>query len=197
MKTTRSYTMRARAESAADTRVRILDATFVLGMERLTVEIVLADVAERAGVSVQTVLRHFGSKDALFDAVHAHAVARVAEERSVPVGDDAAAVATIVEHYERHGAWALRMLAEEHTEDRTRLVVEQGRELHRAWVTEVFTPQLDGRDDADELTDLLVLATDVYAWKLLRRDAGLDRTTAGQRMLRMVRALLPTGHEEA
>lgn len=63
VKAARGYTMRARAESTARTRARILDAVIALSEERLALEIVLADVAERAGVSVQTVLRHFGSKE--------------------------------------------------------------------------------------------------------------------------------------
>lgn len=63
-------------------------------------------------------------------------------------------------------------------------------------MSDVFAPQLAGREDGAALTDLLVVATDVYPWKLLRRDAGLDRTTTQERLLRLVRALLPAEPEE-
>src|SRR5436309_15597355 len=89
---TRSYTMRARAESTTRTRERILDAVIALSEERLSVEIILADVAERAGVTVQTVLRHFGSRQGVFEQAQARRVAQVRAERAVPVGDAASAV---------------------------------------------------------------------------------------------------------
>ena len=41
----------------------------------------------------------------------------------------------------------------------------------------------------DLLTELIV-ATDVYTWKLLRRDQGMSRKATCQTMARMVRALL-------
>jgi hypothetical protein len=34
--------------------------------------------------------------------------------------------------------------------------------------------------------DLLVVATDVYAWKLLRRDRGLSRNQTTERVRRLV-----------
>ncbi len=58
--------------------------------------------------------------------------------------------------------------------------------MHRAWVEEVFAPYLDVADDREELTDLLVVATDVYTWKLLRRDRRLGRDRTERRMRRLV-----------
>ncbi len=194
MKATRTYTMRARADAAAATRQRVLDAALRLAEERLSLDIVLADVAERADVSVQTVLRHFGSKDGLFAAVEAHAVAQVTDERSTPVGDVAAAVRSIVAFYANWGDWSLRMLAQEHADERYRRQAENGRALHRRWVCEVFAPQLAARDDP-ALVDLLALATDVYAWKLLRRDMHLSPAATEERLLRLVRALLTDPEE--
>src|SRR5262245_47229551 len=92
VKPARSYTMRARAESTTRTRERILDAVIALSVERLSVEIVLADVAARGGVTVQTVLRHFGSRGGLFEQAQARQAAQVRAERATPVGDAASAV---------------------------------------------------------------------------------------------------------
>jgi hypothetical protein len=60
----------------------------------------------------------------------------------------------------------------------------------------VFAPQLARSADPGALTDLLVVATDLYTWKLLRRDAGLDPRTTQERMLRLARAVLPANPEE-
>jgi AcrR family transcriptional regulator len=190
MKVARAYTMRARAESTARTRERILDAAVALIKERLSMEIVLADVAERAGVSVQTVLRHFGSRDAVFEQALAHGEAKVRVERETPAGDAATAVITIVRFYDRWGDWTLRMLSQEHSDEGSRRAVAMGRPLHRKWVEDVFAPQLAGCSDHDELIDLLVIATDVYTWKILRRDAGMSRKRTCERMLRLVQSVL-------
>lgn len=190
MKATRTYTMRARAEATASTRARILDAVIALSEERLSLEIVLADVAERAGVSVQTVLRHFGSRNELFEHAQARQVAGVRAERATPVGDVAAAVDTIVTFYDRIGNWSLRLQAQEHSDPLTRRTIERGRRIHRDWVEEVFAPQLADRADRAELVDLLVIATDVLTWKILRRDSGLDYASTCKRMRRLVTAVL-------
>lgn len=186
----RTYTMRARAESTTRTRERILDAVIALSEERLSLEIVLEAVAERASVSVQTVLRHFGSRQGLFEQAQARQLAQVRAERATPVGDAAAAVRTIVAFYDRLGEWSLRLQAQEHCDQLSRQTVQLGRRVHREWVEEVFVPQLAGRRDRNELVDLLVIATDVLTWKILRRDGGMDPSTTCKRMLRLVRAVL-------
>src|SRR5271168_1360143 len=141
-KMTRSYTMRARSESTTKTRERILDAVIALSEERLSLEIVLADVAERAGVSVQSVLRHFGSRQHLFEQAQTCRVAQVRAKRATPVGDAPSAVRTIVAFYDRLGEWSLRLQAQEHSDELSRQTVELGRRVHREWVEQAFAPQL-------------------------------------------------------
>jgi AcrR family transcriptional regulator len=192
MKTTRPYRQTARAEAAEQTRLRILDAAFALQSERLTSEISLEAVAERAQVSVQTVLRRFGNRAGLFDAAVAHANERVAEERRTPVGDVPAAMTVLVDHYEQRGEMALLMLAQEGSLEHVRRLSESGKAMHRGWVAEVFAPHLDGLTAAEreQAVDLLVVATDVYTWKLLRKDRGLSRAQTEQRMTALVTAVL-------
>lgn len=197
VKPARSYTMRARAESTTRTREQILDAVIALSEERLSVEIILADVAARAGVTVQTVLRHFGSRQGLFEQAQARRVARVRAERATPVGDPASAVRTIVAFYDRLGEWSLRLQAQEHSDELSRQTVVLGRRVHREWVEEVFAPQLIARRDRKELVDMLVVATDLLTWKILRRDGRMDRSTTCKRMLRLVRAVLPASAERS
>lgn len=190
----RRYSMTVRGASARDTRRAILAATFALAGEKSTLEIVLTDVAARAGVTVKTVLRHFGSREALFGAAIDFAASQVEEERFAPVGDIDKAVEIVVDHYELRGDWVIRMLAQERSDSRVHTIVERGRELHRHWVRTTFAPQLARRGGAQEPTvDLLVVALDVYTWTILRRDRGLGRDETATRMSTLTRAILGEG----
>jgi AcrR family transcriptional regulator len=187
----RTYTMRARAAAVEETRRRILDATFALSSDRLISDINLDAVARAAEVSVQTVLRQFGSRAGLFEATAQRASRLVAAEREAPPGDVDAAVRVLVDHYERRGDGTVMMLAQESSDPVVAGVVENGRALHRTWVLDVFGPLLGTEDEArEEIVDLLVVVTDVYTWKLLRRDRGLSRGDVEQRMNRLVEAVL-------
>ena len=194
MKTTRTYTMANRARSVEETRRRILQANFELHTEQHGATIALDDVADRAGVSVQTVLRHFGSRDGLLQATAEHARAEVTEERHAPIGDVEVAVRVLLDHYELRGPATLMLLAQEAEDDGIRSITEDGRKLHRSWVGEVFAPFLERlpSDDREELQDLLVVATDLYTWKLLRQDRGLSRERTERRIIHLLGALLGT-----
>jgi AcrR family transcriptional regulator len=192
MNTKRTYTMTARARSAEETRRRILGAAMELQTRRLASEIGLDSVAAEAGVSVQTILRHFGTRAGLFDAAVVFANAQVAEERRATAGDVPAAMKILVDHYEKRGDMALMMLAQETTYDHVRHLSDAGKDMHRHWVAEVFAPHLAGLagSSRDELLDLLVVATDVYTWKLLRHDRGHSRALTEHRMNTLVSAVL-------
>jgi AcrR family transcriptional regulator len=190
MKSTRTYTMTARAEAAEQTRVRILDAMVDLATSRLLAEISLEDVADAAGVSVQTVLRRFGNRAGLVEAAFVHATSEVEVERTAPVGDISACVSVIVEHYELRGDGVVLLLAQEAADPTVRRITENGRRMHREWVQTVFAPYLPSAGaDREAGVDLLAVATDVYTWKQLRRDRGLDRATTTQRIHALVSAL--------
>jgi AcrR family transcriptional regulator len=68
-RTARSYTSPLRTDQAEQTRQRIVQAAVDLLSEGDARDLSMADVAERAGVSVRTVYRSFASKDELLDAV--------------------------------------------------------------------------------------------------------------------------------
>jgi AcrR family transcriptional regulator len=194
MNSTRRYVMRARAESTGQTRTRITRAAVDLCQDTMSLDFGLAEVAERAGVSVQTVLRHFGSREGLLEAGQRLAEEEVIQERRAPAGDAATAVRVITGHYERAGDWSLAMLAREGRDEGARRVTDRGRRLHRDWVKTVFAPQLaQAPGDAGALTDLLVVATDVYTWKLLRRDRKLTRAQVERRLLRLITAITGAG----
>jgi hypothetical protein len=95
-------------------------------------------------------------------------------------------------HYERRGDRVLKLLGQELFDDTFRERMDLGRRLHREQIAELFAPQLTERPTADyeALIDLLVVATDVYTWKLLRRDRRLDRPTAEERMRQLIAGIL-------
>jgi AcrR family transcriptional regulator len=170
--------MTARAEAAAATGERILDAAVEVFWELPSDGISLDEVARRAGVSVQTVIRRFGGKDDLLTAAAEREAARVTSQRNqAPAGDTERAVRILVEHYETMGDRVLKLLAEEDRIPRLREITDRGRALHREWCARVFDAILADLAGADRQRRLaqLVAVCDVYTWKLLRRDSALSR----------------------
>ncbi|MBA4157392.1 MAG: TetR family transcriptional regulator [Gemmatimonadetes bacterium] len=173
---TRSYRMRARADAATQTARDILGAASALWREKALDELTLQEIAERAGVSVQTVIRRFGSKEGVIEAciVEADAAGIEAERDAAPIGNIERVVKVLFGHYERDGDAVLRTLAQEDKLAAAKAIVTRGRQAHRLWCARVFAPYLPSRD-ADGYSDRLdafVAATDIYLWKLLRRDLG-------------------------
>lgn len=186
---TRSYRMDARAEAAAATAERIVDATTELFWEQPTDQIRLDEVAARAGVTVQTVIRRFGGREGLFEAAASREQGRVRQARAaVTPGDVPGAVANLIDHYEGLGDRVLRMLAEEDRTPALRDVVTQGRTLHREWCRAAFAPFLTGLAGVarDRRLAQLVAVCDVYTWKVLRRDCGLSRAQTTKAITEML-----------
>lgn len=187
MKTTRTYTMRVRAEQAEQTRDRILESTIALGTERPLALCTLPAIADRAGVSVQTVLRVFGSRDGLLDATLERSRAEVLAERPADPHDRRATITALVDHYEARGDGVLLLLGQETWEPFAARVTSGGKELHRDWVEAAFADVLASvpRESRTEAVDLLVAATDLSVWKIWRRDLGRSRDETIDRMLRL------------
>ena len=167
-----------RAEAAHTNGERILAAARDLFGEQLYDLVSLDDVAARARVAARTVVRRFGSKARLFAAVSdERAVANRLARDLTPIGDIPEAVRRLVASYEDWGDVVLHMLTQERRTASIGVRVRAGRRYHRAWVEKTFSPLLaelppvERRLRAAQLTAV----TDVYAWKVLRRDLGLDR----------------------
>jgi AcrR family transcriptional regulator len=190
----RSYRMTARAESAAATRERILDAAIALFWERPTDQIVLREVAERAGVSVQTVIRRYGGREGLLAAAGERQLQATASERAVPVGDVEAALSVLLDHYERRGAGVLRLLAAEDSSPVLAEFAQHGRRLHREWCRDAFAPFLSHLTGVrhERRIAQVVAVCDVYTWKLLRLDAGLSRRQTHLAIAELLGPLLTT-----
>lgn len=167
--------MRARADAAEQTAERVMDAAIALWRDQPYDQMTLQEIADRAGVSLSTVMRRFGSKDGLAEAVlRSDRVGTQSHRDAVEEGDVAGAVRMIVSEYEAYGDAVMRMIGLEERMDVVRHVVEAGRAAHEQWVERVFGPLLAPAPGRRIQVLQLVAATDVYTWKLLRRDRHLS-----------------------
>jgi len=172
----RLYLQVARAHAAAETEQRILLAATQLFAEAAIDEVRLEDVARVAGVSTKTVKRRFGTRDELARVfIEAAAKQNLEARNAVQPGDVRGGVTMILEMYEVVGDVVMRILA---LEGRIEVITEmaaKGRELHEAWLERVFGPCCSAAPArrAHQLS-LLLIATDVFTWKLLRRDRRLS-----------------------
>ncbi len=188
MKSARSYSMTSRADAVASTKERIATAALELLMERRFDDVTLTDIATAAGVSHQTVLNHFESKEGVAFAAADLVVASTNDARSgVTPGDTVGAVRRLVADYEQMGdanaRWAMDV---EHLGSLAPLI-EQARHSHRAWLEAAFEPYLPAEAKARRrVVNALHAATDVYTWKLLRRDLGVTRAETERTMVRLV-----------
>lgn len=185
--------MTARAASALATADRILDAAVEVFWERPSDQVSLDEVAARASVSVQTVIRRFGGKEGLFAAAAMRETAAVRDQRAqAPVGDVAEAVRVLLDHYEVFGDRVLKIVAEQDRVPALRQIVDGGRIVHRQWCGRVFAAELGDRVGVarERLLAQLIAVCDVYMWKLLRRDAKLSRVQAELALVELLTPLL-------
>ena len=168
----RAYRQSVRAKAAEATGERILDAFTARLRENWFDEIKLEDIAADAGVTVQTVIRRFGSKEGLLSAVHERLGAQIRQRRQVAPGDAAGAVSALIKDYEEVGELVMRSLAQEDRYPAMKAMTDIGRAMHRQWMITAFEPWLErfAEGERRQAVDALVVAGDVYVWKLVRKD---------------------------
>src|SRR6202046_5569377 len=171
----RPYRQTARAAAAESLRRAVVTAFNDLLLSRWIDEITLDEVAASAGTTRQTVIRLFGGKDGLLEAVMDLLRAGAVPRTSMPAdGSAQAALEALIGHYEVVGDMVVRFLAQEERHSALRPLLAQGRREHRAWVAERFASTRSSLNKLERERQItrLVVATDIYTWKLLRRDFG-------------------------
>jgi len=188
----RTYRQVARAQSTAGTARKVIDAFTICAGERWFDEITLREVAMRAGVTVRSVIRRFGSKEGLVRAMVEDFGSDLDAEFVAAPGDIDGAVERLFDAYERVGDGAIRNVAQEHRVPALQPLIDHGRASHRRIVAGQFAPWLDrleGKARRD-LLDALVIDTDVYVWKLLRRDMRRSVRDAKAAVRRLIEGTL-------
>lgn len=184
---TRAYRLGARAESAAATHRAIGNAFIRFLRDRWFDEITLQDVAQAAGVTVQTVIRRYGGKQGLLEAATDWLAEDIGARRASPPDDIPAALDALMRDYEEIGDFLIRLLAQEERHPALKVLLDFGRGGHREWVALTFRRVLQSLPSAarKKRLALLVVATDVYTWKLLRRDQGFSPAVVKKLMLEL------------
>ena len=188
----RPYRMRARAEAAEATRVRIIEAALKLWWDRYYDEVSLQEVADGAGVSLQTVIRRFGSKDELLAAVTHHVSPRVKTERdAVPPGDIDAIVNHLVPHYEEFGGPMLRLQSLEDRLPAVKEALRLPRAMHREWLARTFAEFLPDPESSEYnwRIAMFAAAVDLHTWQVLRREQALSTEETARAMREMLERL--------
>lgn len=192
----RPYKKVARERSEQRTRDALLDAADEeLYNDRLQ-RTSLDELSRKAGVTKQTLLRHFGSKDGLIEAAIRRTSELVRKERArAPVGDVPGAVENLMDHYERWGSLVMRVLAEEHRIPLVRKMTDRGRQVHYDWVDYAFGPQLADLDEQARLRRraALIVLCDVHTWWLFSHDLGLERSEISAILTDLIERLLAEG----
>jgi AcrR family transcriptional regulator len=185
--------MSARADAVQQTGERILAAAFERFKVALFDEVTLDQIAADAQVTVQTVIRRFGSKEGIVEALTQIREAEVDAQRAeAPVGDLGGAIANLVEHYESEGDLMMHLLRQENRVPAFAEVAARGRRIHAQWCARVFAPWLDARSgiDRQRLSAQLVAICDLYTWHLLRRQQGLSQRQTKLALLELVEGTL-------
>jgi AcrR family transcriptional regulator len=182
----------ARAQAEEQTRTALLDAAdeaFLSGPWR---EVSLEAIARAAGVTKQTLLRHFGSKDSLLEQVLSRAVAEVEEQRlEAPTDSIAGAVDNLLDHYELRGGRAMRSSNLDMNgplEDLGR----RARQFHYDWVEHAFGAWLAAAKPTERgrLRAALIAVCDVQAWWILSHDLWLSRPEVRATLILTITRLL-------
>jgi AcrR family transcriptional regulator len=205
----RPYKQVARAQAKQRTRETLLQvASEELqreGFEQASLE----SMAERAGVTKQTALRHFGSKKGLLDEVLRRTTSLVVKDRdAVAPGDVRGAVASLVRHYECYGEITTRLLPyrdavvrvfrQGDRESLVRRTIDHSLQAHEDWVLRTFEPQLATLKDneRERRASQLIAICSVYTWKLLRLDMGMSAVEVKDALVDLIERLLEPGAEQ-
>jgi len=177
--TTRKYDSSKRQAQAEARRTHILKCAARMLADATNDEFRLEDVAQAAGVSVQTILRAFGCKDGLVVATletEAPDSVDFTSFANIEVDDLETFVRTVFSVYDKIGDLVIHALAEEHRSPIFQRSLDVGRSYHVEWVSQVFAPYLERQTPAERtaLFRALMIATDIYVWKILRRDESLS-----------------------
>jgi AcrR family transcriptional regulator len=188
----RAYTMRARDDAVSARRESITRAALQLFLERAYEDVTLYQIAAAAGVSHQTVLNHFESKEGVaFAAAEVLKQQTGAQRGKARPGDVRGAVRILVEDYERTGDANARWAMSPDRLGRLAALLEDARAGHQAWIQYVFADSLPSSAVARRrAVNALHAATDVYTWKLLRRDLRLSRAETEKIMVDLVSGVL-------
>ena len=153
--------------------------------------ITLQAVADRAEVSLKTVVRHFGTKEGLLTACMEVSVTREEGAREVAAGDIAGVVAVLSQRYEAMADYVVRNAEMEFRYPVMGAWVARTRASHKDWLARAFAPWLPPEGPVREQRLMaLYWATEIRSWWAVRHAFGQDLATAQAVLLSLLEALV-------
>lgn len=190
----KAYEQIERAALTEQTRRDILvSAIALIQSSRRVSEVTLQQIAEGANVALRTVLRHYGSREGVFEAAFQQIQIDISANRvETPPHDLDSAMESLCASYESDGDLMIKALEEEHDIPLLHDLLEEGRRYHRAWLEKHIGPMLPSLPKAEREARYreLYAASDVYLWKLLRKDLNTSRKEAQRVLLNLVSAVI-------
>jgi AcrR family transcriptional regulator len=189
----RQYKKVARAHSQEQTRDALLEAAIDEFYGDRWPKASLEAISAKAGVTKQTLLRHFGSKEGLLLQALVRGASQMLDQRwSTPVGDIEGTVENVLDHYEAWGERARRIGAWEDGPAVLARLSQIARKVHYDWVEHAFAPwlePLEAEARARRRAQLIVIC-DVQTWWLLSHDLGHERSEVREILVEMVRRVV-------
>ena len=198
----RSYQQKARAESAADTRRRIIEVTRELLARAPLENVSLPEIASRSDVARSTVYTIFGSREGLMvavaeDLLERGGFARIGQALRGPdvVRAFEISMAVAMELYSQEepvGQALLSLAAVDRDASSAAARLNFGRAQGMRRLAERMHEQGVLRDDVtvDEAADVLWVVTSFETYAQLRRARNLTPTLVGERLMAMTRRTL-------
>jgi AcrR family transcriptional regulator len=185
----RPYKKVAREQARQRTRDALLEAAIDEFYSDRWSKTSLEALSARAGVTKQTLLRHFGSKEGLLIQALVRGATQVLDERwSAPVGDVGGAIENLLDHYEVWGRRARQIEAWQDAPSVLAKLARAGRQVHYQWVEFAFAPQLEGLGEealARRRAELIVIC-DVQTWWTLSHHLELPRPAVKTILVEMI-----------
>jgi len=173
-----TYDNSKRLIDAENTKIEIIKAFGTLWSNYSIKDITLEKVAKEAGVTTKTILRKFESKEGLTNESLSYLAAEIETERTTTkVGDIDDILKALLSNYEKMGEAAIRTINLESELEIARQIGAKGRALHRDWCIRMFASYLPNEKSIDyeiQLTSFIA-ATEIYLWKLMRKDLKLSK----------------------
>lgn len=163
-------------------------------------QIRLEDVAADAEVSVQTVVRRFGSKHGLLGATIERELATIAADRAAALGEDPeTTLRALVRYYEVYAPLILKVYAEAHQAPGVPEIAAAGRAFHVQWCHQAFADSLEPgltRTARKRRLAQVVAICDATTWRILRHDGELSPAATETALIELMTPLLGSATED-
>lgn len=195
----RNYNLGVRAEYARETYESILAAAHQAFSSMPYEKVSLRAIADKAGVSQQTVIRLFDSKDNLLATAASETVDELFVNRKCP--QDASEVEPLIRNYlkitEQISAQSIVFFQVSERFESLRPVIKRGRQCQREWIEQVFRFYLPDREDKRHslFVAQLFSALSFYSWYSLRCESGLSVEDATEATIFTIFSLIQSFQE--